>query len=252
MQQQLHLQSRSLQIRQELIARGLDTLRHGGSGDSDAVRAKPVDWDCALSTADHPKSCLYSFDAEEGAKVIAPMDTAQWITLTSLNRLRRSDPTKIEPLWHSQYAILSSWFAPESQYSLYSHLSPLGTALSLLLDVPWLLGTLIAAALLLALLLTLPAWEVALTTLLTSKFLWIQWPNWARFVHAAFPLKLLLGQMAWKALTVAFQRLYNEIRTLLVELECKLWQESIPLTILEGESEVLETVDETGEYDEIE
>jgi hypothetical protein len=228
--------------------RGLDALRHGGNSESDSVaRTKVVDWDCALSTADRPKSCLYSFDAEEGAKVIAPIDTTQWITLTSLNRLRRSDPTKIEPLWHSQYSILSSWFAPESQYSLYSHLSPMGTALSLLLDAPWLLAALIGATITLALLLTLPIWEVVVTTLLTSKFLWLQWPNWGRFVHAALPLKLLLGQMAWKAISVGFQRVYNEIRTVLVEWECRLWQDSIPLTIIEDGSDMLESA--TSETD---
>lgn len=249
LQQQLHLQSRGLQLRQELIARGLDALKHGATatgGDESSAPAKPVDWDCALSTSEHPKSCLYSFDAEEGAKVIAPIDTTQWITLTSLNRLRRSDPTKVEPLWHSQYAVLQSWFHPSSQYSLYSHLSPVGTALSLLLDVPWLMALTMGAVLAIGLLLTLPVWERALTLVLTSRLVWVQWPNWGRFVHAALPLKLLLGQMAWRVVAVSFARLYQRVRSVLVEWECQMWQESIPLTVLEGEQYTRPMVDGDG------
>ena len=70
---------------------------------------------------------------------------------------------------------------------------------------------------------------------LTSRLVWLQWPNWGRFVHAALPLKLLLGQMAWRVVAVSFARLYQRVRSVLVEWECQMWQESIPLTVLEGE-----------------
>jgi len=235
LQQQLYLQSRSFQLRQALLQRGLDELQHG-ERESQEV-AKPVDWDCAIATPEHPKSCLYSFDAEVGAKVIAPIDTQQWITLTSLNRLRRTDPTKVEPLWHSQYTILASWLRPDSQYSLYTHLSPLGACLSLLLDAPILLGLAMATVLGILWIVTLPLWERLVQVLLTSKLLWMQWPNWGRFVHASLPLKLLLGQMAFKAVSVAFGKVYQVIRDYLIEWECQIWQDSIPLTILEGVEE---------------
>jgi len=243
LQQQLLLQSRSLILRQALLQRGVDALQHGGGAsgagsDGSPVVAKLVDWDCAQATERHPKSCLYSFDAETGSKVIAPLDTEQWITLSALNRLRRTDPTKVEPLWHSQYHILSNWFAPSSPYSLYTHLTLFpGTVLSLLLDAPVILASVLVLSLVLALLLTLPVWEGMLQTIMTSPTLWLQWPNWGRFVHAALPLKLLLGQLAWKVVATGFGQLYSKLRTQLVEWECQILEDCIPLTIVEDEND---------------
>lgn len=242
LQQQLLLQSRSLILRQVLLQRGVDALQHGGGAtagsDGSPAVAKVVDWDCASATERHPKSCLYSFDAETGSKVIAPIDTEQWITLSALNRLRRTDPTKVEPLWHSQYQILSNWFAPSSPYSLYTHLTLFpGTVLSLLLDAPVILASALVLSLVLALLLTLPVWEGLLQTIVTSPTLWLQWPNWGRFVHAALPLKLLLGQLAWKVVATGFGQLYTRLRTQLVEWECQILEDCIPLTIVEDEEE---------------
>jgi hypothetical protein len=245
LQQQLLLEARSLTLRQALLHRGLDAL-----GSNTGKQAKLVDWDCALSTAQNRKSCLYSFDAEEGSKVIAPIDTDQWITLGALNRLRRQDPSKVEPLWHSQYAILSAWLHPNSQYSLYTHLSPTGTALSLLLDRPLLLAFAVLGSIILAFLLTFPIWESLLQTFLTSSFLWTNWPQWGRFVHAALPLKLLLGQLAWKFVADAFGRVYGQIRDYLVEWECQMWQDCIPLTILPVELQQDEDDSELSAFEE--
>ena len=236
LQQQLYLQSRSLQIRQALIQRGFTELQHS---ETEQTAQKSVDWDCALTTRQSPKSCLYSFDAEVGSKVIAPMDTEQWITLSALNRLRRNDPTKVEPLWHSQYHILKTWFHPnKSPYSLYTHLTPVGTFLSCLLDAPFLLG---ACMLLLGVgsfLLTFPFWEGLLKVFLMSKPLWMNWHQWGRFVHAALPLKLLLGQLAFKGLVHVFSHhVYRRVRDRLVEWECQILESCVPLTILEDSNE---------------
>jgi hypothetical protein len=238
LQQQLYLQSRSLQLRQALLARGLDGLAHCEQDDQANKRNQVVDWDCALATARHPKSCLYSFDAQEGSKVVAPLDTTQYISLAALNRLRRNDPTKVEPLWHSQYAILKTWFAPDHPYSLYNHLSFKGTALSLLLDRPVIMASVMTVVTILLFLLTLPFWEGVLTTLLTSQVLWMQWPQWGRFLHAALPLQLMMAQMAWKALAQATSLAYAQVRQQLIEWECEIWEECIPLTILEGENAI--------------
>ena len=227
-QQQLYLQSRSLQLRQALLSRGLTELQHSET----ETTAQLVDWDCALATKDEPKSCLYSFDAQTGSKVICPMDTNQWITLAALNRLRRNDPTKVEPLWHSQYKILQGWFHPSQAYSLYTHLSPAGTLLACLLDAPWLLGLCMGGVFLTALLVTLPVWEGLVKWFLTSPLLWNQWHQWGRFLHAALPLKLLLGQMAWKFLANVFGMVYGKIRGQLVEWECQMLEACTPLTIL--------------------
>ena len=240
-QQQLLLQSRSVMLRQALIDRGLEALQFTAS---DTEVAKPTDWDCAKATGDSPKSCLYSFDAQLGSKVIAPRDTTQWITLTALNRLRRTDPSKVEPLWHSKYSILQAWFNPNSPHSLYTYLSPRAALLSFVLDAPMVLGAALAFTLLTIFLLTFPLWETILTGFLTSSFLWMQWPNWGRFVHAAFPLKLLLGQMAWKFVASALGRLHGKVRTELVEMECQLWEECIPRTLIEDDEEEEESLDE--------
>lgn len=233
-QQQLYLQSRSMQLRQALLARGLDGLHHSPEALEEAKKHVPVDWDCALATREHPKSCLYSFDAEPGTKVVAPRDTTQWITLSALNRLRRNDPTKVEPLWHSQYSILATWLNPESEFSMYHHLNPAGSLLSFLLDSPIFLIGGMMFALSTAFLVTLPFWESLITTFLSSSLLWLQWPNWGRFVHAALPLKLLLGQMAWRFIGTILGKIYGDLRQRLVELECQMWEDCMPLTVLEG------------------
>jgi hypothetical protein len=58
-------------------------------------------------------------------------------------------------------------------------------------------------------------------------------------VHAALPLKLLLGQMAWKFLANSFGKLENRVRDYIVDVECAILEESIPLTVGPG-SEVME------------
>jgi hypothetical protein len=232
LQQQLYLQSRSLQLRQALISRGLTALQHGAV--EEGTVSRHVDWDCAMATPGHSKSCLYSFDAEMGAKVVAPIGTDQWITLSALNRLRRTDPTKVEPLWHSQYSILKTWLHPSDKYSLYNYLTPAGTILSYVLDSPYVLAACMVLTGLIGLLATLPFWEAVIQTVLTHPFIWIQWPQWGRFVHAALPLKLLLGQLAYRGMADIFGKIHGTVRDQLIEWECQMWEECIPLTILEG------------------
>jgi hypothetical protein len=180
---------------------------------------------------------LYSFDAQHGSKVVAPFETTQWITLAALNRLRRNDPTKVEPLWHSQYRILKAWFHPASPYSFYTHLTLPGTVLSCLLDMPLLLATALLGVAGMAVLVTWPLWEMLLKRFLTAPILWLQWHQWARFLHAALPLKLLLGQMAWKGLASLFGMAFMNIRGQLVEWECQLLEDCTPLTIVEESKE---------------
>jgi len=71
-------------------------------------RVPLVDFDCALSTVRERRSCLYSFDAQVGTKVMALVGTGAWIGLSALNRLHRQDPTKVEPMWHGRYGVLGS------------------------------------------------------------------------------------------------------------------------------------------------
>lgn len=245
MEQILLLQSRSAQLRQALTDRGL--LPNYATLDAPST-PQPVDWDCAMATPEHPKPCLYSFDAEPYTKVVAPItagENPQWISLAALNRLRRTDPSKVEPMWHNQYAIFASWFRSGSKaasrnnnnspFSMYAHLPWQGYVLALLLDNPLVLNAAVLTLAMMMLALTRPIWEGMLSLLLTSSFLWSKWPSWARFVHAALPLKLLLGQMAWKGLTIVFGKFKGVATEYLIQTECRIWEASIPLTVLEGD-----------------
>jgi hypothetical protein len=238
LQQQLYLQSRSLQLRQALIQRGFDELQHCVTDSTTAAAAAvEIDWDCALATDAHPKSCLYSFDAPIPSKVVAPANTTQYITLSALNRLRRNDPTKIEPLWHSQYKILNTWFHPNHPFSIYTHLGFTGTILAVLLDTPWLLAMALGVTLLFSIILALPLLEIIVQMIVTMPFVWQHWPSWGRFVHAALPLKLLLGQMGFKFASTVWNKLFHAIRNRLVEVECDFLEECTPLTIVEDDDE---------------
>lgn len=196
----------------------------------------------------YPKSCLFSFDAEPNTKVIAPIDSSQWITLSALNRLRRTDATKVEPLWHNQYAILQSWFGENSEYSMLQHVGLEGLFITLLLDTAHglLLKSVLVVGILTVVIVCMPILEFLVNRVLTSGFFWLKWPTWGRIVHAALPLKLLLGQMAWKFLASSFAKLENRVRDYIVDVECAILEESIPLTVGPG-SQVIEEVIEISE-----
>lgn len=237
--QQHLLQLRSTYLSEALSSRGI----HVGPTLVDVATpegSKPpqmVDWDCCLSTSSHPKSCLYSFDAEVDTKVIAPMNTNQWISLQALNRLRRTDPSKVEPMWHSQYAILNSWFKDQSQFSLLQFVGWKGFIVStLLLDLGKgaFLRSILAVTVLSIILIALPLIECVVSRIMTSSLLWMKWMSWGRFVHAALPLKILLGQMAWKFCAGSFGKLEAIVRDYVVELECQILEEHIPVTVVEG------------------
>ena len=62
----------------------------------------------------------------------------------------------------------------------------------------------------------------------------MKWTSWSRFAHAALPLKLLLGQMAWKLIATSFGKLEGIVRDCIVDLECSILEENIPVTISDG------------------
>lgn len=170
------------------------------------------------------------------------MDTNQWITLSALNRLRRTDPTKVEPMWHNQYAILQSWFGDDSEYSMLQHVGLKGFLITMLLDTArgFLLKSVLVAGILSVMILFMPMLEFFVNRALTSGLFWLRWPTWGRIVHAALPLKLLLGQLAWKFLASSFSKLENRVRDAIVDMECSILEESIPLTVGPGSQIVVE------------
>lgn len=143
-------------------------------------------------------------------------------------------------MWHSQYAILDSWFKDSSQFSLLQFVGWKGFVVStLLLDLGkgMFLRGLLSFGVLSALLLTMPIWECVVSRILTSSLLWMKWMSWGRFVHAALPLKILIGQMVWKSLAGSFGKLEGMVRDSIVELECAILEEHIPVTIGDNDGE---------------
>jgi hypothetical protein len=255
MQQQILLQLRATFLSEALANRGLPipTLVDVATPDG-AQPPQTVDWDCAMATEKDPKSCLFSFDAELNTKVIAPLGTTQWISLWALNRLRRTDPTKVEPMWYSNYAVLQSWFHPESEYSLLQHVGIQGFLLNALLQGMRLRITL-AITMCVAAIVCMPLLEYFLNRFLVSGFVWGRWHQWCRFLHAALPLKLLLGQMAFKFVLSLFDKLLGIVKERLVELECQILEQHIPLTvgvptIQENDEEKEDDFDWGGDEDE--
>lgn len=236
MQQQQLLQLRSTFFSEALAARGipLTTMLEVSTLDGDKP-PEEADWDCAISTEKDPKSCLYSFDAEPNTKVLAPKSTTQYISLIALNRLRRTDPTKVEPMWHSQYSILKSWFSEESPFSLLQHVGIKGFFVSTIL-LDWGNGLFLKGIVLGMLwmawgLFLYPIVEYMGNRFLVSGLFWSFYGHWSKIAHAAFPLKLLLAQMGWKFAVGKLDSLTNFIRDYIVELECQILEESIPITV---------------------
>jgi len=257
-EQQLLYQLRSTYLSEMLALRGvpLPTIVSVATADGDKPPEK-VDWDCAMCTEDDPKSCLYSFDAEPNTKVVAPVGTDQWISLSALNRLRRTDPTKVEPMWHSRYSILRSWFSDESEFSMLQHVGVKGFVISsVLLDGGngLVLRSLLIMTVMSAIITLMPLLEFIVQRIIVSAPFWAQWQTWGRIVRAGFPLKLLIGQLAWKGVATAFTKLENDIREHIVDMECGILEESVPLTVgdvlLEGEEDADDENGEEDSYDE--
>mmetsp|Transcript_50372 Transcript_50372/g.107278 ORF Transcript_50372/g.107278 Transcript_50372/m.107278 type:complete len:383 (-) Transcript_50372:73-1221(-) len=265
-EQQMLYQLRSTYLTEMLASRGvpLHTITSVSTADGEKPPEK-VDWDCALSTVDEPKSCLYSFDAEPDTKVVAPLGTDQWISLSALNRLRRTDPTKVEPMWHSRYSVLRSWFSDESEFSMLQHVGVKGFFVSsILLDGAngMVLRSLLILSVLSALVLLMPLLEYVVGRIIVSAPFWAQWTTWGRVARAGFPLKLLIGQLVWKAVASCFSKLENEVREHIVDLECEILEDNVPVTVgVRAEEEIMmeEDLEEGGtemdsedfdEYDE--
>lgn len=288
--QQLLYQLRATYLSELLASRGVPLPTVVGVSTVEGERpAEKVDWDCALSTVDDPKvrtfliclchifnvlcicliltsfkilfinqnglmvmsqTCLYSFDAEPNTKVLAPQGTTQYISLSALNRLRRTDPAKVEPMWHSQYAILQSWFSDQSEYSILQHVGIKGFLVSTLLDGRAMLRTVLITAILSVLVMFMPLIEHIVGRILVSAPFWSQWKTWGRIVRAGFPLKLLLGQLAWKGIAGVYSKLEEGVRDYFVDLECEILEESVPLTIGEVEEELDSASADDDEYDE--
>ncbi|OEU11644.1 hypothetical protein FRACYDRAFT_270650 [Fragilariopsis cylindrus CCMP1102] len=261
MKQQVLLQLRATALSEALVARGLPgipSLRDVSTLDG-KLKPKKVDWDCALSTEEDPKHCLISYEPEVGSKLIVPMelagDTDKWITLRELNRLRREDPSKVEPMWSDKYAVLSSWFSPQSRYSLLQHVGLKGVFLNTLLEGST-LSVVVGVLLVMGIIICMPVIEYIVGRFLVSGYLWMKWASWARFVHVGLPFKLVIFQIVFGQASKLFAKLVSLAKDNLVKLECKILEETIPLTVGvptildEEEEEVVEHLKENDDDDD--
>ena len=203
-------------------------------------------WECAMSTDEKPKSCLYSFDAPVDTKVVAPIisdedvdeDSSryQWISLSQLNRLRRTDPSKVEPMWHGKYAIRQAWFG-DMEYSLLQHVGLKGWAVTTLLDHRVAFKSALISIAALFSIIFMPQIEFLINRFIVSGIFWRTYKTWGRFANAALPFKLLMVQMVWKFIAGRFDALEEIVRNYFIEVECTILEESVPVTIGEGSVE---------------
>lgn len=236
MKQQVLLQLRATMLSEAIAMRGIPLPTLKDVSTPEGVRTpEPIDWDCALSIKEDPYRCRYTHSAEEGTKVIAPMGETDkldgsWIGISSLNRLRRKDPSKVDPMWHNKYTVLSSWFDADSEFSIYQHVGIGGLLLNSLLQgfrLPILMGLLVG----MAIMVIMPILEYLVNRVLVSSILWMNWPTWARYARARLPFKMVLTQLFAKLLFGLFLKLVAAVKDQLVELECQILEDSIPLTV---------------------
>jgi hypothetical protein len=263
MRQQVLLQLRACLLSEALFKRGvpLPSLKDASTPEGVAPR-RQVDWECALSTKEKEIECMFTFDSELGTKFIAPIDPkegdepkdTEWITVVALNRLRRNDATKVDAMWHNKYSILDSWFKADSEYSVLQHVGPKGILLNILLDDA-VLTTVMCFSFLVLWVVFMPVWGALVNRFLVSGMLWINWMSWGRFVHLGLPFKLMVGQWILGLALFGFQRAKGKIKDRLVEIECEILNQSLPLTlgvptlahIEEGDAEILAEEEEIME-----
>jgi hypothetical protein len=239
MQQQALLQLRGYLLAETLARRGLPipNVEDAMKPDGETVPERKVDWDCAISTRKDPKYCLIAYaNAEEGAKCIAPIQPKDgvtpdsWITMANLNRLRRNDPTKVVGLWNNKYDVLYSWFAPASEFSLLQHVGPTGVLLNTLLNDK-ILPLVVGLCVLFTVVLFMPIIEYLVNRILVSAWVWNNWVKWARFTRLGFPFRLMVGRIVVNYLGKGFRNLVKAVKEYLVEIECAILEETIPLTL---------------------
>ena len=161
-------------------------------------------------------------------------------------------------MWSDKYAVLTSWFSPHSRYSLLQHVGTKGILLNTLLDGNR-LSLAVGMLLIAATIVFMPVIECIGNRILVSGYLWMKWHSWSRYVHIGLPFKLLIAQLVVSYASKGFNSLVLMIKDKLVDLECRILEESIPLTLGvdtnfdEKEEEVLENLEddeEESDYDD--
>lgn len=209
-------QERVLVLSRALAERGLPFGDGRLAARASGIRiVEAPDWVCAVSSPGKPRSCLIWGDAEDGCAVVRPRKAGaqQWVTLSALNGLRRTEPAKASALWYDKYALDLRRFNAEA--------GPVAALLGAALDsrravrsATWALLAVAAAVL------RKPAAFLAVQVA-TSPLAWKHYSLWSPVVHAPLPLKLLLGRQLWVYGVDGFRLAERAIRNAVVILESR-------------------------------
>jgi len=78
--------------------------------------------------------------------------------------------------------------------------------------------------------------------------------TWTRIANSALPFKLLIAQVSWKFLAGKFGTLESHIREQIVDYECQILEDCVPLTVTEpdddDEDEDVDTEEDDDEDDD--
>jgi len=193
-------------------------------------------------------SCLYCFEAERGRVVVAPVPLGEgndlgdvterpWISLTSLNRLRRLSPPKVNPMWHDKFDVLKSLFDPTSPANIAKYSdggSLIGAVESGLLNIKGGVGCLVWGAILSALLVFSPILLALTRVTFTSQPFWDQYNLWSRIVYAPLPLKIYLVQVLGRWAGGGVTKIIERVREGMVDRECERLDMGVQMEVLNG------------------
>ena len=213
-------QERVLVLSKSLAERGLP-FGDGSLAEPEVKGAvEAPDWVCALSTAECPKSCLIWGDAAEDTKVVRPRKAPdQWVSLSALNALRRTEPVKASRLWYDKYALDLRRFNDEA--------GPVGALLGAVLDSRKACRALAAAAAAVLGVIVQKPLAFLVIRLLTSQQCWSNYALWSPIVHAPLPLKLLIARQAYITAVTQFRVLQLQIRAVLIDVESRVLEAGV-------------------------
>ena len=160
--------------------------------------------------------------------------------------LRRTAPETIEPLFHSKYPLMkskiNSWFLDSSHQSLYQYTTVTGSIITSMLEYGtdpnsalvkfkyfrFVVTTVLLTALSYFLRLDYPIKFVTFR-ILTSRIFWAKHNVWSRIMYAPLPLKLYLAQLAFGLYWSLEKKVFEWIRSKMVEYEANEIVKNVPV-----------------------
>jgi len=223
---QMHL----FQARTALLAKELRKTGHL-TGLSPIIQEERVNkLEIALSTEDQPMPCRIYFNAEDGAKVVAPCKckgSQKWISWSALNQQYRNEPEK----WKS-----CSVCRTQIDYAQYQRFaSSSGQLLSKLLEKRGLMQLAIVASAVTLVAFTGLVFQGLVIRFLLSGVLWQNYDKLLRIIYAPLPLQIVILQFAYKYVKKGFDAVEKKIRDHLIEWESASIENALPITFISEE-----------------